>query len=270
MPEAHDEFFFGEHVAHSPDRGLGRIESLDQLHGGFVGAAVQRTAQGADGARDRGVHVGQGPGDDAAGEGRGVELVLRIENQRRIERLPVQLGWRLAVQQVEQVARYAVVVGFGVNAHAVRVKAVPVQKHRRQTRQQPVGRVFLRRKIALRLDVAQKGHARAQHVHRRRVRRDQLKHRLQRFGQTPIGLDSGDIGIEFRPGRQFALEQQVGHFQERRLGREIADVIAAIGQAGALLADRAQGGRSRRDAGQTAGLSAICHVVLPKAGLPLC
>ena len=41
--------------------------------------------------------------------------------------------------------------------------------------------------------------------------------------------------------RQFAVEQQVGDFLEDRRRRQVADVVATVGQAGAFLADGGQG-----------------------------
>jgi hypothetical protein len=52
----------------------------------FIGAAVQRALQRADGGGDGGVHVAQGGGDDAGGEGGGVEAVLGVEDVGDVER----------------------------------------------------------------------------------------------------------------------------------------------------------------------------------------
>ncbi len=65
---------------------VGGVVALLDLEGDLVGAAVLRTAQGADGAGDGRVQVGAGAGDDAGGEGGGVELVLRVEDQRGVHR----------------------------------------------------------------------------------------------------------------------------------------------------------------------------------------
>src|SRR5947207_1540216 len=78
----------------------------------LVGAAVLRSAQRADAAGDGAVHVGAGAGNDAAGEGAGVELVLGVEDERSVHRpYPGILGFP-AVQQMKVVAADRVVVGL--------------------------------------------------------------------------------------------------------------------------------------------------------------
>src|SRR5690606_12702270 len=60
VTEAHDLFLALEH-AQQAFAGLFRgVETLDQLHGRLVGAAVQRAAQRTDGTGDTGIDVGQG------------------------------------------------------------------------------------------------------------------------------------------------------------------------------------------------------------------
>ena len=63
-----------------------RLVALLDLERHLVRAAVLGAAQRADGAGDRRIHVGAGAGDDARGERRGVELVLGVEDQRRVHR----------------------------------------------------------------------------------------------------------------------------------------------------------------------------------------
>ena len=70
------------------DVGLGLrpavVVALLDLEGHLVGAAVLRAAQRADRAGDAGVHVRAGAGDDPRGEGRGVELVLGVQDERGV------------------------------------------------------------------------------------------------------------------------------------------------------------------------------------------
>ena len=52
--------FFAAIISQQPFLGIvGDLELLDQLHRRFVGAAVKRTAQRADGAGDRGIKIRQ-------------------------------------------------------------------------------------------------------------------------------------------------------------------------------------------------------------------
>src|SRR5690606_26089567 len=124
MPETHDLFLAREHFLHAATRFPGRIELLDKLHGGLVCSSVQRATQRADSAGNGGMKVRQGAGNDARGKRRGIEFMFGVQDQRGIERLPVQLRWRSIVQHVEKMSRDAVVVRFYVDALAVGVEPV--------------------------------------------------------------------------------------------------------------------------------------------------
>ena len=79
--------------------------SSQHVHHGLVGAAVQRALQRADGGGDRAVEVGLRRGDDARGEGRGVEAVLGVEDQRDVERLDDRRLGHLAEAHVQKLPR---------------------------------------------------------------------------------------------------------------------------------------------------------------------
>ena len=64
---------------------------------------MQRAFERADGAGDGGVHVGQGGGDDAGGEGAGVELVVGVEDERDVEGAGGGVGGLFAVEHPEEV-----------------------------------------------------------------------------------------------------------------------------------------------------------------------
>ena len=67
-----------------------------------------------------GVEVGAGAGDDAGGEGGGVELVLGVEDERDVHGAgPTRRTGGFAVEEVEEVGGDGVVVGFDVDALAV-------------------------------------------------------------------------------------------------------------------------------------------------------
>ena len=103
MTEAHQppllrERLLGERVH------VGDFPDLDERpHDRFPGAAVQRTLQRADAARDRRVHVGVGRRDHARRERRRVELVLGVEREARIERLHRRRRRARPCQHVEEV-----------------------------------------------------------------------------------------------------------------------------------------------------------------------
>ncbi len=114
MAKAHDQLFRRHHLQQTFFGFVRRGKLLDQLHGGFVGAAVQRAAQRADAAGDSGIKVRQRGRDGPRGKSGSVELMLGVENQRSIDGAAVQIVGLLAVQQIEKMAGGIVVVGFGV------------------------------------------------------------------------------------------------------------------------------------------------------------
>ena len=60
---------------------------LEHAHDLLVRAAVQRAREGADRGGDSVVHVGQCRDGHAGGECRGVVLMVRVQNQRDVERV---------------------------------------------------------------------------------------------------------------------------------------------------------------------------------------
>ena len=64
-----------------------RADLLEHVDDAFIGAAVQRALERADGGADRGIHVAERRGDDARGEGAGVEAVLGVQHVGHVERL---------------------------------------------------------------------------------------------------------------------------------------------------------------------------------------
>ena len=180
MAEAHDELFGGQHVHQSFFRLVGRCELLDQLHGRFVGAAMQRPAQRADAAGDRRIEIGQGRNDGPRRERRGVELMLGVKNQRYVDGAAVQLVGLFAVEQMQQVAGGAVVVGFGIDARAVFMKLVPVEKHRAEASGKTIGDGDLIVAGPFGLERAEHRAAGAHHIHRMGAARNKLENSFQR------------------------------------------------------------------------------------------
>ena len=253
MAEADDDFLALDAGA---DVGLGlvrRFVALLHLEGDLVGAAVLGPAQCADGAGDAAVHVGAGAGDDAAGEGAGVELVLGVEDQRGVHGGDPALLGLLAVQQVQEVAADAVVVGLDVDAPAVVAVVVPVQQHRAQRGHQLVGdaaRIGVVVVVLLGREAAEHGHAGAHHVHRVRRRRQLLQRGLQARRQAAQALELGLVGAELGAVGQLAVHQQVGDLLELTGARHVQDVVAAVVQVIAAAAYRAERGVAGGGAGQ--------------------
>ena len=133
-------------------------------------------------------------------------------------------------------------VGHAVDALAVVAEAIPVAHDRRERGQQAVGLVALLGEVFLRFDVAQERATGAHHVHRVGVGGDAFQHFFQRLRQVAQLAQFALISVQFGLGRQFAVQQQVGHFFKLRIGRQFAHVVAAIGQPGTGLAHGGQCG----------------------------
>jgi len=79
------------------DVGLGLVRGIVAIldfKSHFIGAAMLRAAQGADGPGDGGIHVRTGAGDDPACESRGVEFVFRVEDEGDVHGVHPKLGGR--------------------------------------------------------------------------------------------------------------------------------------------------------------------------------
>jgi hypothetical protein len=95
---------FGEAAANVLFGVLGVVVAALDLESDLVGATVSAATERPDGAADRRIEIGAGPGDRARGKGRGVELVLGVEHQRLVEAAGLQRRRGLAPQEVQEVA----------------------------------------------------------------------------------------------------------------------------------------------------------------------
>ncbi len=109
--------------------------------------------------------------------------MLGIENQRDVHDPGVQFRGRLITQQVQEVAPHGLVIGLGVDAHAIVRIAIPVADDRGQHGEQAIGGVLLLLETLLGLQVAEHGRAGAHHVHGMGTGRNLLEHCLERGGQ---------------------------------------------------------------------------------------
>ena len=264
VAEADDDFLVLDAAA-DVSLGLVRIVvALLDLERDFIGTAMLGAAQRADGAGDGRVHVRTGTGDHATGEGRCVELVLCIQDQRGVHRFFPQCRRLLAMQKMQEVTTDRVVIGLDFDAGAVMAVVIPVEQHRTQRGHQAVGDVARARGVVVvffRQHAAQRRDARAHHIHRMRRRRQPLEHGLHVRGQATQCLQLLLVGLQFCGGRQLAVYQQVCDFFEFAGVGDVEDVIPTIVQVIASLADGAQCGVTRSDARQGDGflrLEASC------------
>ena len=140
---------------------------------------MERTTQGTDSTGNTAVQITQSRGADASGEGRGVEFVLCIKNQRYVHHTLMQLVGLFATQQVQEVGADGIVIGFRIDFHTVVAEAIPVTDDAREGGQQTVGGIFLLAEIGFRFQVAQHGAAGAHHVHGVSILGDLLKDGFQ-------------------------------------------------------------------------------------------
>ena len=185
--------------------------------------------------------------------------MFRIQDQRGVERSPVQFARRGIVEQVQEMARDAVVVGGGLDALAVGVKPVPVQQHGRKGGEQPVGGVALPREVRLRFQVAQHRATRAQDIHGMSVGRYELQCLFEHAWQSAQRLEPVAVGGQLSDIGQMPVMEQVGDLLERGVVGQIVDVVTPVGEARTLLADGADVGPAGNDARQAAGFL-LAHI----------
>ena len=183
MAEAHDELFSADEFENASFCIIGCVEMLDEFHGGFIGSSVQRAPQRADSASDGGIEVRQGRGDGAGGESGGIEFMLGVENQGHIDGAAVELIGLLAVQHMEELPGYAVIVRCRFNPFAALVKVVPVEQHRAKAGSQPVGYGDLVARRPFGLQSPEHRTTGTHHIHGVSADRNLFEYRLERCRQ---------------------------------------------------------------------------------------
>ena len=232
VAEAHDLPLGGECVGEPGLCVVGDGDLVEHVHHRLVGAAVQRSFERADRGGDGAVGVGQGGGDDAGGEGGGVEAVLGVQDQRGLERGDdLRLG-DLAEGHVEEVGGEAEVVAGRDRAQAVAAPLVQGDD-RGQHREQP-------QRLGVRggggvvagggVGGAEQADGGAQGVHRVRGGRQGDEGGGEDGVQGALGAFGPVLGGELAGVRQFAVPQQVGDFLEAAPAAQFLDGIAAVGE----------------------------------------
>ena len=181
-------------------------------------------AQRADAAGDGGIQIRASAGDHPRGEGRGVELVLRIEIERDVHGAHPALRRLLAMQQAEEMAADAVVVGLDIDADAAMRVVVPGQQHRPERGQQPVGdlaRTGGRVVVLFRQHAAERRHSGAHHIHRMRRRRQRFQHLAHGGGQPAQAPEAALVGGKLGAVRQPAMHQQMRDLLELAGGGDV-------------------------------------------------
>ena len=187
MTKANHHFFVFNAFTDIRFRFVWRFVALLDLQRYFIRPAVFRTTQCANRADNRGIHIGSGPCNHAAGEGGGVEFVFGVQHQRNMHRFFPASRRLFAMQQMQEVAANGIIVSFRLNTLAVMAVVIPVQENRTERCQQLVGNIactgdgvpfFFRQRTA------QRGDAGAHHVHRVRGSRQRFQNGTHVCGQS--------------------------------------------------------------------------------------
>jgi len=224
------------------------------LEGDLVGTSVFGTSQRTDGTSDRRVHVGARPRDGARGERGRIEFVLGVQDERRIHRADVAVGCRRSVKQAQNMACDCLVVRFDVDAATVKRIVIPVEQHRTERSQQPVGdfpggtwAVIGR----FRKRASEGGDAASQNIHRMCRSGQCLERCAHRYRKSAPALQASPVGRELAGSGQLAMHEEMRDFLEFAALRDIEYVVAAIVEVVSGAANRAQCGVACDDAGQS-------------------
>src|SRR6185437_14883831 len=112
MPQAHDLLFVSDGVVETGTDVVGRTDLVEHVQHLFVGAAVQRAGERADGGTDHRIGIGQRRAGDAAAERRGVHRVFGVQNQASVEYLADGRRWLLLGEHVIEVRGVAEVIAW--------------------------------------------------------------------------------------------------------------------------------------------------------------
>src|SRR5262249_11369845 len=138
VAETHHAFLASQGIANPLFRRVGAAGGADQVHHLFVGPAVKRTLESADGGNDAGVQVGLRRANDTRGERRGVKLVLGIENQGYVKR-PSDVELRLRAAQEKQEVRARGQIGARDDFGVALAEAIKSGNRQRDLREQAFG-----------------------------------------------------------------------------------------------------------------------------------
>ena len=229
-------------------RGRCRADVQEHPHHVGVRPPVQRPLEGANGADDGRMDVGQGRGRHAGRKCRRIQLVVGMQDQRDVEGVSGETGRALAGEHVQKVG--------GMAEHRIRLdrsSAGVHPAHRRDERAELRGQadglamVGVRGTVGrIRIVVTECRRERPQRIHQVAFR--------QRPHQTDDGLRQrarrGELGLEIaelRAGRQPMVPQKVADFLERGVARQIVNVVAAVGEHAAIAVEMTDGGGRRDD-----------------------
>ena len=224
------------------------MDFLEHFEHGLVGAAVERTPQGADAGRGGGEEVGAAGGDHAHGGGGAVLLVIGVEQENQVERLDdfrLQLAVLAGVGEhhVEEV-RGVFESGFRIDGGQAVGLAVGIGGDGADLGDE-AGGVPGEALLALVDDVGMVGGGRVDHRredgHRVRGGREAVEEVAHVLVQHLVFREQvGELG-ELRAAGKIAVDEQVGGLDEGAFFRQFRDVVAAVAQDAFFAVDEGDG-----------------------------
>src|ERR1051326_3904663 len=103
------------------------------------------------------MEISKSRGRDPCGKRGRIEFVLRIEDERCVQRADSQVICGLAQQQVQKMRRHIRIVRLCLDSFSSAMELMPIKEHRRECGQQTICDLMLIAPVALRLDAAQCG-----------------------------------------------------------------------------------------------------------------
>lgn len=268
MAEAHQQVAPVLHALDELGDPIDGADLLQHVQRFFVRAAVLGTPERGDAGRDAGERIGSRRAREADGRGRGVLLVVSVQDEDAVHRLG-QDRIRLPVLGRDREAHAQEVLGVGqvvARVHerlAARIFERP-GRDGRHLRDHPVrgdhpllGIIDVR---AVMIERRQRANGAHHDRHRVSIPTETLEKAVELLVQHRV---VGDVFVElgeFRGLGQFAVQQQVADFQEAGLLGQFVDRVAAVQQHALVAVDEGDlafagcGGGEPRVVGEDVGL----------------
>ncbi len=224
---------------------------------------MQRPFERPDRAGDRRIQIRKRRRNHPRRKRRRIELMLGIDDQRRLHEPPMLVDRLLPSQQPQDMPGDRAIRRLRVDPRPAVGIPKPITHHRWNRRQQPIRHIVLPRETTLRLERSQHRAAGPQHVHRMRRRRNPLQHFLERRRQAAHRTQPFQILLELRRVRQLPIQEQIRDLFKNRMLRQILDAVSTIVERIAARPHRANRRRSRHGPAQTTRRMLLIHNSAP-------
>ena len=251
VTKAHQAFTAIQGVVQPRLHVLGCANLVEHVHhlgrGSTVGGALQR----ADGANEAAGDIRIGAGDNAGGEGAGVQAMIGQQHEIAIEALPLAFGRFLPCEHVKEVLG-GVKIGSALNRFLPFAQAIKRCRDCRESGSE--FNCFFECWGAFKLLATlgtKKRYAGTKRIHRVGFLANLTQTFDHRLRKLSICTHEGVHFIEFLLIRQVTFPQQVSHFLERSLTSQFMDIVAAVHQLAIGTKNVAQRGVGGNDSIQT-------------------